>query len=252
MSSRTMPTADSDIDSLMSIETKAQNAFDAAMTALQEKLERRRNLRPEDTRAEVLKLDAAIASAEVDVDIERGAYMRANAARVAAEEAIAKERRAKLRAELLATGARLVREAAACYDAPLRETVMPFVDRTASYFRACQDFDRGRGPDEEPIVNLFEEMRRTPGTPDQVVEVVVERRVRPERLGRDELARPGEDKDWPIEKVRERQTVPGQPRITPTPLHEAFKAPALRPGEQNYRVEGTRDGHSIDVNGADF
>jgi hypothetical protein len=245
----TLPGHENGFDQLLNNEAKAKAGFDAAMTALEEKQERRRNPRPEDTRAELLKLDAAIDAAAADVDIARSVYERAHAARAAAEEVITKERRRELKAALLATGARLVREAPARYDAPIGEMVMPYISDLNSYSREVLGFNATLGPDEEPIANLFEAMRQTPGTPDQVVEVEVERRVRPEGHY---YGQPGEQAQWPVRKVLEKQIVPGQSRINPTPLHEAFKAPALRPGEQNYRVEGMRDGHFIDVNGADY
>jgi hypothetical protein len=245
----TLPGHENGIDQLSNNEAKAKAGFDAAMTALEEKQERRGNPRPEDTRAELLKLDVAIDAAAADVDIARSAYERAHAALVAAEEVIAKEERGKLRADLLGTGAHLVRGAVAQYDKPLREMVMPFVNDVACYYRAVQEFNQALGADEEPIVNTFEEMRRTPGTPDQEIDVEVERRVRPE--GR-YFGQPGDENSWPLQKVLVKQIVPGCARILPTPLHEAFKAPALRPGDQNYRVEGTRDGSFIDVNGADY
>jgi hypothetical protein len=250
MSSRTAPTADNNTDQLLRNKVEKGEKYAAAETALAEAEERRKNPRPEDnTREKLLKLNGEIESLQVDVDVARGKYQQASEEHAAAQALIDKERQTKLRADLDRTGAHLMRGAPAQYDKPLREMIMPFVNDVACYYRAVQEINQALGPDEEPIVNLFEAMRQTPGTPDQVVEVEVERRVRPEGHY---YGQPGEQAQWPVRKVLEKQIVPGQSRINPTPLHEAFKAPALRPGEQNYRVEGTRDGHFIDVNGADY
>jgi hypothetical protein len=251
MSSRTAssPSVALPIEELRNNKAEAASSFDARMTALAEKQDRRANARPDDTPAILLKLDGDIAAEQAAADIARSAYERAHAECVAAELIITEELKTKLRADLDRTGAHLVRGSGALYDKPLREIIMPFVNDVACYYRAVQQFNQALGPDEEPIINTFEEMRQTPGTPNQEIGVEVERRVRPE--GR-YFGQPGEENNWPLQKVIEKQIVPGQSRINPTPLHETFKAPALRPGEQNYRVEGTRGGLIIDVNGAAF
>lgn len=247
MSSRTTPTADNNIDLLLSIETKAQNAFDAAMTLLEEKRERRRNPRPEDTRAELLKLDAAIDSAAADVDIARSAYERANTTRVAAEAAITKERRAKLAEELLATAAVHVREADARYCKPLA-AVLAFLEERAACVNAIADFNATLADGEETLADPFEAMRITAGTPERVEEVEVMRRVRP-----DHVADHASMETWPLRPIKEKQFVPGVQRILPTPLHEIFHVAAVLPGQTNYAVAGVRRSRTlIDPNGADF
>jgi hypothetical protein len=247
MSPQSTSTADNDINQLLNIESKAQNAFDAAMTALEEKQTRRRNPRPEDTRAELLKLDAAIDSAAADVDIARSAYERANATRVAAGAAIMKEERAKLVEALLAIAAVHVREADARYCKPLA-AVLAFLEERAACVNAIADFNATLAEGEEPLADPFEAMRITAGIPERVEEVEVMRRVRP-----DHVADHAPMETWPQRLVKEKQFVPRVQQIVPTPLHEIFHVAALLPGQKNYAVAGVRRSRTLtDPNGADF
>jgi|GEM_PF-6961741 len=244
-------TAASEIDKLCQAETKAKAALDERAAALAAKQERRNSPRPDDTQADLVKLSTEIIADEAAVAIAKRDYARAQAARMAAEDRLLKQKRQQWRSELLATSARHMQQADERYATPLR-AVLAFLEERAVCAREIREFNEMCQEGEDMIVDAFEQMRFSPAMPDDIVEVEVERRVRPKNLVSWDPA--NDFKNWPVQKVKEQQVAnPGRSRIVPTPLHEIFGAPALRPGERNFKVDGVRRPDIlIDVNGAEY
>lgn len=205
--------------------------------------QRRANPLGTDTRDDLIKLDLVAAGLKADRDIVRRDLKQAEAALTAAEDEAIRDMRRRLGAELLSESTAFVRERDELLS-PIAKLV-DFSERRRSFVEKLSQFNAGCGDDEEPIVDLFEQDRRSSATPDVATEVQVEVNERT-----------GEFRDgYPLyRRAKRMQQViePGRPAVWPTPFHEAFEVPALRAGEPNFRAEGTtRPPYIIDANGAE-
>jgi hypothetical protein len=241
--------AKSEIKRLIQIEAGAKSVLEERLAVLTAKQERYKNPRPDDVMADLIKLSTEITADEAAVALAKRDYERAHAARLAAEDGLSKQERQQRRAALLDTLARHVRQADERYTNPLR-AVLAFLEERAACVREVQQFNKLCRDGDEPIADIFEQMRFSAAVPDEVIEVEVERRVRPDNLRTWDT----DIRNWPLEKTKEKQVAKqGRSRIIPTPLHQIFRAPALRPGESNFQVAGVeRPGMPIDANGAEY
>jgi hypothetical protein len=228
--------------------------LDNLEAALAEAQERRANPSPADTKADRTKLRTKIADLEDDRDIAKRDYDYAVAATLRRKEAARIEGRAQLRRQLLAGASRLVADSEPRYVIPLR-TAEAFCTELKAHFEAAVEFNQKLEPGEEPVPTFEQEAGRiTLKGGDTIVEEIVDiREPVDEGFMRDGRIVGTRRTYRVIGKETRRKVVPGRRAVVPTPLHIAFSAPALRPGDKNFRVEGVERGRAfIDANGSDY
>jgi len=236
---------DAEIERLFEIETQAKRTYESKAAELEQKRARRNKYESGDTPAFLIKLSTEIIELEAIVDVAKGKYDLAVAARIGAENKLALEYRRTLRAELLSTASAHVREGDERYS-KLALLLKRFMDERAACAAGIREWNEALREDEQPIVDPFEEMRCSAATPDVITNTLVD----------GQRSTGNFKKGYPVYetvKVPHRAVLPGRPRINPTPLHEAFELPGLLPDDPNFRAEGTTRPDSIqDVCGGSY
>lgn len=207
---------------------------------------------PADTEAGLIKLGQDIFALEARYRIKERDHDAAVDAHSKEEAEARVAYRREWKKNLLATGAALKRDEDAGYLKAVM-VIIAYLTKAKRYDDGTGEFNRSRSEGEERIPSFSEllgmiTLRETDTVVEEefdIIETVDRRYV----FGGG--AAPREQRV--VGTRKEKRTIPGRQGIVPTPLYDAFSAPAIRPGEKAFRVEGTRHPDlCIDVNGAEY